>query len=55
MEFDSPAPLFSLPVTYMSAYSYDVGPDGSSFLVIAQFRREAREPLTAVVNWEALF
>jgi Tol biopolymer transport system component len=54
MDFGSPAPLFSLPVTFTSAYSYDVGSDSDSFLVIGQFRRQVREPLTVVVNWAAI-
>jgi eukaryotic-like serine/threonine-protein kinase len=54
MEFESPVALFSLPVTYAAAYSYDVGVDRDSFLVVAQFRRRASEPLTVVLNWAAL-
>jgi serine/threonine protein kinase len=54
LESETPRALFSLPVTYNAAYSYDVSRDGQRFLVVAPFRRQSREPLTVIVNWRAV-
>jgi Tol biopolymer transport system component len=54
MRFAAPQTLFSLPATYISGYSYDTAPDGQRFVIIAPYRPHARQPLTVVVNWQAL-
>jgi hypothetical protein len=54
LDLAAPKVLFALPAHYVSGYSYDVSADGQRFLVLAPYRRQAREPLTVVVNWPAL-
>ena len=61
VQFGTPEPLFDVPFqpSTLSAYSYDVSPDGHRFLVVTTPpREESRTPpptplLTVVLNWAA--
>ena len=51
-----PKPLFQtqLATTYQGRNMYVVSPDGQRFLVLAPAADEKSEPITVVVNWQAL-
>jgi hypothetical protein len=48
-------PLFRLPANYVIwRYTYDVSCDGKRFLVVSEPSSGVLQPLTALLNWQAM-
>jgi serine/threonine protein kinase len=51
--FSLARPLFRLPAKYVVwRYTYDVGPDGSRFVVVGDAASNDPQPLTLLLNWQ---
>ena len=59
LEFGTPSALFAIPVAspsgpvVLSAYTYDVMPNGERFLALAPTAESESPPMTVVLNWQA--
>jgi hypothetical protein len=54
IEPSSPRELFALPIPNDGLSPYQVAPDSQRFLVRAIPEKQAGQPLTLIVNWDAL-